>query len=32
MKKKKKFLDSASVFEHEQIGFGEILDDYSSFL
>ena len=27
----KKKLDSAPVFEHEQIGFGEILDDYSSF-
>ena len=25
------FLDSAPVFEHEQIGFCGILDDYSSF-
>ena len=29
--KKKKILDSASVFEHEQNGFCRILENYSSF-
>ena len=29
--KKKKFMDSAPVFEHEQNGFYGILENYSSF-
>ena len=30
-KKKKRFMDSAPIFEHEQNGFCGILENYSSF-